>query len=62
MKTLSYIFTAGAAISAILAFLARFAFGGKVIILFRYYIQGVEICLLAAIIFALYHLIGAKEK
>lgn len=62
MKTLSYAALAAAAACVILGLIARYAFGGRVVVFFTYYIKGVEVFLLASILFALYHLIGLKAK
>lgn len=63
MKTFSYLLTALAGVFAVLAVLARFiTAGNRIIVHFNYFIEGIEICLLGAVVFALYHLIGTKEK
>ena len=62
MKNLSYVFGVGAVLSLVLALIVNFFLKGT--LLFRHYtfVTGAQICLLAAILFALYHLIGLKEK
>jgi hypothetical protein len=60
MKILSYLCLILAIVFIILAILGRFFFEARIIIHFSYFLKGAQIALLAAIAFALYHLIKIK--
>ena len=62
MKSLSYIALIVAAVSFILALVARYFFDGKLILHFFYYITGTGLSLLASIALALQYLISIKNK
>jgi len=62
MKSLSYIALIAAAVSFILALVARYCFDGKLIFNFFYYITGTGLLLLASIALALQYLINIKSK
>jgi len=60
MKFLSYLCLLLAFVCIVLAFLSRFLFDTRLIVHFSYFITGTQLALLAAIVFALYHLIKIK--
>jgi len=62
MKTLSYIALISAAVTLILAFIARFMPEGRLIFKFHYYLSGTGLLLLASISFAVHYLINLKSK
>jgi len=62
MKTLSYIALILAGLCLLLALLAHFFLGGRIVFNWDKYISGVTIFLLTSIVFALYHLIMLKSK
>ncbi|MGB8951582.1 MAG: hypothetical protein WCC06_02805 [Candidatus Aminicenantales bacterium] len=62
MKMLSYLALILSGICLVLAVLSNKFFDHRIIIHWANYREGVSIFLLAAILFALYHLIGLKSK
>lgn len=62
MKTLSYVFLILAVVCLILAFISAKVVNGVIIFPVSYYFSGAGLSLLASIVFALYHVIGLKEK
>ncbi|MFC2169918.1 hypothetical protein ACFLRM_05070 [Acidobacteriota bacterium] len=62
MKMVSYVCLTLAAFFLVVSVFARYVLGGKIIFNFFYYVNGAELMLLAAIVFALYHLIELQSK
>ena len=62
MKILSLVTLIASGVSLLLAFLARYLPGERLIFYFSYYLSGTGLLLLASIAFALQHLINLKSK
>jgi hypothetical protein len=62
MKFLSFLALLAAGISLLLALVARFFFGGRIIFSLYYYYQSTGLFLLASIAFALQHILQTKAK